>query len=157
VNRAMAEFLRVDGAPWAEAERYLRRALDKRRGDAESNYAVGALLYREGRMGEARAKLELANTLQVGAMRKPLFRALYLLGKLDAQAVRKEEARRELPQLTGLTPQHGRGRNLLAAPEVPAPAASPAAAAAPLAGAPAVGAPAAGAPAAGVVPTAPGA
>jgi predicted Zn finger-like uncharacterized protein len=119
VNRAMAEFLRVDGAPMAEAERYLRRALDKRPGDAESTYAQGALLYREGRMEDARSKLEQANTLSLGATQRPLFRALYLLAKLDVQLGRKEDARRELSQLTSLNPQHERSRLLLSSLETP--------------------------------------
>ena len=114
VNRAMAEFLRVDGAPMAEAERYLKRALDKHAGDAESTFADGALLFREGRMDEARARLEQANTAQLGATQKPLFRALYLLGRLNAQSGKKDDARRELAQLTSLNPQHERGRALLA-------------------------------------------
>lgn len=119
VNRAMAEFLRVDGAPMAEAERYLKRALDKRPGDAESTYAMGALLYREGRMDEARSKVEQANTLYIGATQRPLFRALFLLGKLDALAGRKDDARRELTQLISLNPQHERGRLLLTSLETP--------------------------------------
>src|SRR5205085_2465285 len=36
VNRAMADYLRVDGAAAVEVERYLRRALDKRPADAEA-------------------------------------------------------------------------------------------------------------------------
>jgi predicted Zn finger-like uncharacterized protein len=124
VNRAMAEFLRVDGAPLAEAERYLKRALDKRSNDAESVFAQGALLFREGRLDEARTKLEQANALHLGATQKPLFRALYLLGKLEAQASKREDARRHLTQLTSLNPQHERGRALLATLDA-APAASP--------------------------------
>jgi tetratricopeptide (TPR) repeat protein len=61
----------------------------------------------------------------MGAAQKPLFRALYLLGKLDAQAGRKDDARRELTQLTSLNPQHERGRILLSSLETPAPAATP--------------------------------
>jgi predicted Zn finger-like uncharacterized protein len=121
VNRAMAEFLRVDGAPMAEAERYLKRALDKRPGDAESTFAMGALLYREGRMEEAHNKLEQANTLALGATQKPLFRALFLLGRLDLQTGHKDEARRELTQLTSLNPQHERGRILLQSLDVQVP------------------------------------
>jgi predicted Zn finger-like uncharacterized protein len=131
VNRAMAEFLRVDGAPLAEAERYLKRALDKRPGDAESTYAMGALLFREGRLDEARSKIEQANTLHLGATQKPLFRALYLLGKIDAQTGKKDDARRELSQLTSLNPQHERGRILLASLDAaPAPTPAPVAVAA---------------------------
>jgi predicted Zn finger-like uncharacterized protein len=132
VNRAMAEFLRVDGAPLAEVERYLKRALDKRPGDAETTYSEGALLFREGRMDEARAKLDQANTLNLGAAQKPLFRALFLLGKLNAQTARKDEARRQLQQLVSLNPQHDRGRNLLASLDAaPAPTPPPVAIAAP--------------------------
>jgi predicted Zn finger-like uncharacterized protein len=124
VNRAMAEFLRVDGAPLAEVERYLKRAFDKRPGDAETTYAEGALLFREGRMDEARAKLDQANTLNLGGTQKPLFRALFLLGKLNSLTDKKDDAHRQLQQLVSLNPQHDRARTLLASLDA-APVASP--------------------------------
>jgi predicted Zn finger-like uncharacterized protein len=126
VNRAMAEFLRVDGAPLAEANRYLDRALAKRPADPECTFARGALLFREGRMDEARAALEQANDLNVKATQKPLYRALFALGRLDSQTAKKEEARRELTQLTSLDPQHERARTLLASLDAAAAAPSPA-------------------------------
>ena len=40
----MGDFLRVDGAPAAEAERYLNRALEKTPNDPEAVYVTGALV-----------------------------------------------------------------------------------------------------------------
>src|SRR5262249_9328263 len=74
-NRAMADFLRVDGAPATEAERYLKRALDRQPSDAESAYVAGALLYRDGRPEDARAKLEQANQLSMTGSQRNLLRA----------------------------------------------------------------------------------
>jgi tetratricopeptide (TPR) repeat protein len=125
VNRAMAEFLRVDGAPLAEATRYLDRALAKKPADPESTYTRGALLFREGRMDEARSALEQANDLNVKATQKPLYRALFALGRLDAQTGKRDEAKRELTQLASLDPQHERARTLLASLEAAAPPPSP--------------------------------
>jgi predicted Zn finger-like uncharacterized protein len=108
VNRAMADFLRVDGGPLAEAERYLKRALDKNPADGETLFVAGALAMREGKLDEARVKLEQANQKQ------PLARALFLLGRMGVTANQKEIARQHLKALVALSPDHERGKTLLA-------------------------------------------
>jgi predicted Zn finger-like uncharacterized protein len=175
-NRAMGDFLRVDGAPAAEAERYLRRALDKNPNDAESVYVGGALAFREGRFDDARARLEQANQLSLAASQRNLLRDCFLLAKLAIATGRTDDARRWLGTVMGANPQHDRARALLAtlagAPDggqaaavaVTAPAAAiapppPAAPAAvpPAAAAPVAAAPGAAAPAAAAKPTKPAA
>src|SRR5262249_54982167 len=90
VDRAMADFLRVDGAPAPEVERYLRRALSKRGDDAETLYVGGALAYREGQLDDARRELERAS--ESGRDGAPLLRASFLLARIAAQSGHREEA-----------------------------------------------------------------
>ncbi|HEX9102194.1 MAG TPA: zinc-ribbon domain-containing protein, partial [Polyangia bacterium] len=86
VNRAMADYLRVDGAPSAEVQRYLDRATKKAPGDAESAYVAGALALRDGNLDSAKAKLTQANTLNQAATQHALLRASYLLARIALQA-----------------------------------------------------------------------
>jgi len=116
VNRAMADFLRVDGAPAAEVERYLKRALDLRPDDAEARYVAGALALREGKLEEARTHLEQARSLM---------RARFLLAKLDQQTGKLDEARNVLTGIVQTDPQHERAKALLAQLSAPAPATAP--------------------------------
>ena len=140
VNRAMADFLRVDGAPAAEAERYLKRALDKRPDDAEATYVAGALALREGKLDDARTKLDQSLQLARAAAR-PLLRALYLQAKVAAAQNRPADARKLLDELLKVNPAHDRAKALLATLQA-APQAAPDAAAAPSASAaPTVAAP----------------
>jgi predicted Zn finger-like uncharacterized protein len=118
VSRAMADFQRVDGAPAAEVERYLKRALDKQPGDAESVYVEGALLLRENKPEEARLKLEQANQLAASTAQHGLLRAEFLLAKIALAAGKKDDARRWLQQVLQTSPQHERARVMLAAAEV---------------------------------------
>jgi predicted Zn finger-like uncharacterized protein len=129
VNRAMADFLRVDGAPAAEVDRYLKRALEKRATDGEAVYVAGALAYRDGKLDEARAQLQQAQQLADTA-NQPLLRAKFLLAKLDQQTGKLDEARTLLNGVLQTNPQHERARTLLTFINGPAPTAAPDAAAA---------------------------
>lgn len=115
VNRAMANFLRVEGAPAAEVERYLERALAKHPDDAQTLYVSGALAYREDRLQEARRQLERANQSASGANPGPgLLRASFLLARIATQDGRKQEAKRIAESILVAQPQHERARALLA-------------------------------------------
>lgn len=114
-NRAMADYLRVDGAPAAEAERYLKRALDKAPGDAETVYVAGALALREGRADEAKTKLTQALQLSGGT----LARAAYLLAKIAAEAGDRGEVQRQVEAILKVSPQHERAKALLQTPSAP--------------------------------------
>ena len=62
----MADFLRVDGAPAVEVERYLGRAAAKAPSDPESAYVAGALAFRDGNLDAAKAKLTAGEYAQPG-------------------------------------------------------------------------------------------
>jgi tetratricopeptide (TPR) repeat protein len=113
VNRAMADFLRVDGAPAAEVERYLKRATEKAPADADAAFVAGALSFREGQADAARTQLDQA-LKEAQAAGRPLFRASYLQAKLALQAGRKDEARTLLQGIVSANAQHERAKALLA-------------------------------------------
>src|SRR5262249_23511029 len=83
VNRAMADFLRVDGAPAAEVQRYLARVAQKAPSDAEAAYVAGAVAFRDGNLDGAKTKLTQANTLNQAETQHALLRASYLLARID--------------------------------------------------------------------------
>lgn len=114
VNRAMADYLRVDGAPAAEVERYLARAAAKKPQDPESAYVAGALAFRDGNMAVAKTKLAEANQLNRAATQHALLRASVLLGRIEAQSGDKLAARTELQTVLAANAQHDRARALLA-------------------------------------------
>src|SRR5262249_34903265 len=117
VNRAMADYLRVDGAPAREGGRYLRRAGGKRAADPESAYVAGALALREGNLEVARTKLMQANQLNQAATQHALLRASYLLARIAMQTNNKEAAKLELQTILAANAQHDRARALLASTE----------------------------------------
>jgi tetratricopeptide (TPR) repeat protein len=114
VNRAMADYLRVDGAPAAEVDRYLGRATAKAPSDAESAYVAGALAFREGNLDAAKARLTQANTLNQAATQHALLRASYLLARIALQAGDKATAKTLLQSVIAASPNHDRARALLA-------------------------------------------
>ena len=114
VNRAMADYLRVDGAPAAEVDRYLTRATAKLPGDAESAYVAGALAFREGNVDAAKAKLAQANTLNQAATQHALLRASVLLARIALQAGDKATAKTLLQAVLAANSNHDRARALLA-------------------------------------------
>jgi predicted Zn finger-like uncharacterized protein len=119
VNRAMADFLRVDGAPAAEVDRYLRRASEKLATDAETAYVAGALLYRDGKNEEARRKLEQANTLAQASFHQPLLPASYLLARIAVAANSRDDAKTALQGILAASPGHDRARAMLSSLEGP--------------------------------------
>jgi len=142
VNRAMADYLRVDGAPAAEVERYLTRATAKAPSDAESAYVGGALAFREGNLDAAKTKLTQANTLNQAATQHTLLRASYLLARIALQTGDKAGAKTLLQSVLAANANHDRARALLAtfdadtapapvAAQTPTPPPTPAAATAP--------------------------
>jgi len=139
VNRAMADYLRVDGAPAAEVERYLGRAAQKAPSDAESAYVAGALAFRDGNLDGAKAKLAQANTLNQAATQHALLRASYLLARIALQSGDKLGAKMLLQTVLTANANHDRARALLATFEAdtngPAPTASGATATSPVAAA----------------------
>jgi len=145
-NRAMGDLLRVDGAPAAEVERYLKRALDKAPSDPEATYVMGALLLREGKSDDAKGRLEQANTLEQAARKQPLLRATYLLAKIAQAGGRRDDAKRLVASILAVNPQHERAKALSAALDAGAP---------PVAAAPVAPTPAAPAPAAATTPPPP--
>jgi predicted Zn finger-like uncharacterized protein len=114
VNRAMADYLRVDGAPAAEVDRYLTRATAKAASDAESAYVAGALAFREGNLDAAKAKLTQANTLNQAATQHTLLRASVLLARIALQAGDKATAKTLLQAVLAANTNHDRARALLA-------------------------------------------
>ncbi len=114
VNRAMGDFLRVSGAPAAEAERYLDRALAKSPNDAETVYLAGAILFREGQDEPAREKLEQADKLMLAQGGPALLRARYLLARIALKSGHKDQARQILESMLTINPQHDRAKALLA-------------------------------------------
>jgi len=114
VNLAMGDYLRVDGAPAAEVERYLRRAADKAPSDPDSAYALGALSYRDGRSEEARQRLEQANTLAQAQSHELHIGASYLLAKMAIATGRRPEAQKLVDGILKQSPQHDRARALVA-------------------------------------------
>jgi predicted Zn finger-like uncharacterized protein len=128
VNRAMGDLLRVDGAPAGEVERYLKRSLDKAPSDPEATYVMGALLLREGKSDDAKARLEQANTLEQALRKQPLLRATYLLAKIAQAAGQRDEAKRLVTSILAVNPQHERAKALAAQLDAAAPAPTPPAA-----------------------------
>ncbi|MGZ3405590.1 MAG: tetratricopeptide repeat protein [Polyangia bacterium] len=114
VNRAMADYLRVDGAPSAEVQRYLTRVTQKQPSDAESAYVAGALALRDGNLDVAKAKLAQANTLNQAATQHALLRASVVLARLSIQAGDKAGARQLLQTVLAANTNHDRARALLA-------------------------------------------
>jgi|GEM_PF-5994639 len=126
VNLAMGEYLRVDGAPAAEVERYLRRAADHAAGDPDTAYALGALSFRDGKSEEARQRLEQANTLAQGQSHELHVAASYLLAKMAVSSGRRADAQKLVDGILKQSPQHDRARALLAGlPAAVAPTATP--------------------------------
>ncbi|HEX6837081.1 MAG TPA: tetratricopeptide repeat protein [Polyangia bacterium] len=125
VNRAMADYLRVDGAPAVEVERYLGRATQKAPTDAESAYVAGALAFRDGNLDAAKAKLAQANTLNQAATQHALLRASYLLARIALQSGDKAGARTLLQTVLAANANHDRAKELIATlggePATPAP------------------------------------
>ena len=134
VNRAMADYLRVDGAPSAEVDRYLGRATAKRANDPESAYVAGALAFRDGKLDEARARLGDANRLNQQETQHALLRATVLLARIDLQIGDKAAARQALQTVLAANAQHDRARALMATLEPDAAAAVAAAVPAPPSG-----------------------
>jgi Tfp pilus assembly protein PilF len=138
VNRAMADYLRVDGAAAAEVQRYLTRATTKRPNDPECAYVAGALALRDGQLDEAKAKLTQANQLNQAATQHTLLRASMLLARIDISTGDKAAARSALQSVLLANGQHDRAKTMLAAldgepaavaaavPNPPAPATTPA-------------------------------
>ncbi len=114
VNRAMADWLRVDGAPGAEVERYLSRVAQKAPSDAEAAYVAGALAHRDGNLDGAKTKLAQANTLNQAATQHALLRASYLLARIELSAGDKAGAKQALQTVLAANAQHDRARALLA-------------------------------------------
>jgi predicted Zn finger-like uncharacterized protein len=114
VNRAMADFLRVDGAPAAEVERYLTRVAQKLPNDAESAYVAGALALRDGNVDVAKQKLTAANTLNQAATQHALLRASMLLARLSLQAGDKAGAKTLLQTVLTANTNHDRARAMMA-------------------------------------------
>jgi predicted Zn finger-like uncharacterized protein len=133
-NRAMADYLRVDGAPAAEVDRYLARAIAKGPSDGEALFVAGALAAREGRAADARTKLEQADQLTSAVGQPGLLRAEYLLARLSLAAGDRDGARKAVQKILATNPQHDRARALLslvdAQPDAGAPDLAPAATAA---------------------------
>jgi tetratricopeptide (TPR) repeat protein len=141
VNRAMADYLRVDGAAAAEVQRYLTRATTKKPNDPESVYVAGALALRDGQLDEAKAKLTQANQLNQAATQHTLLRASMLLARIDLSTGDKVAARAALQSVLLANGQHDRAKAMLAALDgnepvvaVATPPAAPAAPAAPASG-----------------------
>jgi predicted Zn finger-like uncharacterized protein len=114
VNRAMADYLRVDGAAAPQVERYLRHATELAPDDAELVYVQGALAAREGRVGDAQRLLERANQLNKQATQHDLLRAHFLLAKLALQAGDKDGARSHAEVIVAANAQHERAKAILA-------------------------------------------
>jgi tetratricopeptide (TPR) repeat protein len=114
VNRAMADYLRVDGAPAAEVSRYLGRVTQKLPSDAESAYVAGALAFRDGNLDVAKQKLAQANTLNQAATQHALLRASVLLARLSLQSGDKAGAKQLLQTVLAANTNHDRARALLA-------------------------------------------
>ena len=114
VNRAMADYLRVDGAPAVEVDRYLARATAKAPSDAESAYVAGALAFRDGNLDAAKEKLGQANTLNQAATQHALLRASYLSARIALQSGDKAGARALLQTVLAANANHDRARALLA-------------------------------------------
>ncbi|MDB4971505.1 MAG: Proline-rich protein [Myxococcales bacterium] len=114
VNRAMADYLRVDGAPAAEVERYLARVAAKKPQDPESAYVAGALALRDGNLPLAKTKLAEANQLNQAATQHAILRASVMLARIEAQTGDKLAARTELQTVLAANAQHDRARALLA-------------------------------------------
>ncbi len=115
VNRAMADYLRVDGAAAAEVQRYLTRATTKKPNDPESAYVAGALALRDGQLDEAKAKLTQANQLNQTATQHTLLRASMLLARIDVSTGDKAAARAALQSVLLANGQHDRAKTMLAA------------------------------------------
>jgi predicted Zn finger-like uncharacterized protein len=114
VNRAMADYLRVDGAAAAEVQRYLTRATAQKPNDPESVYEAGALALRDGRLDEAKSKLTQANQLNQVATQHALLRASMLLARISLSTGDKVAARQALQSVLLANGQHDRAKAMLA-------------------------------------------
>ena len=114
VNRAMADYLRVDGAPAVEVERYLGRATQKLPNDPEAAFVAGALAFRDGNLDAAKAKLTQANTLNQAATQHALLRASVMLARIALQSGDKAGAKSLLQTVLAANANHDRARALLA-------------------------------------------
>jgi predicted Zn finger-like uncharacterized protein len=115
VNRAMADYLRVDGAAAAEVQRFLTRAQAQKANDPESVYIAGALALRDGQLDEAKAKLTQANQLNLAATQHTLLRASMLLARIALSTGDKVAARAALQSVLLANGQHDRAKAMLAA------------------------------------------
>jgi len=147
MSRALADALRVAGAPAAQVEQVLSVVRASLPNDPESLYVEGALRLREGKRVVARQLLEEATQRFEAATQRPLLRADYLLARIHMEDKNLEEAKARLYRILGANPKHARARHLIesvgsgqapppapggaapAAPPPPAPDAAPAPAA----------------------------
>ena len=114
VNRAMADYLRVDGAPAVEVERYLGRTTARAPSDPEAAFVAGALAFRDGNLDGAKAKLTQANTLNQAATQHALLRASMLLARIALSTGDKAGAKSLLQTVLAANANHDRARSLLA-------------------------------------------
>ena len=114
VNRAMATVLIAGGAPAVQIEAYLRRSEARLPDDAGDACERGALALREGRLDEARTRLEQATRLQQAKTQHDLPRAQYLLGEIAVAQGRLSDARDALHGLLSINSNHSRALALLA-------------------------------------------
>ena len=119
VNRAMADFLTLDGAPASQVEESLRRSEARRPDDPELRYVRGALLLRDGKLDEAKALLEEANRLNQAKTQHDLLRADYLLASIAVAHGRADEARVIAHRILETNPHHHRASALIAALDTP--------------------------------------
>lgn len=113
-SRAMAAFLTVSGAPAAQVETFLKRSESALPDEADTAFVRGWLAFREGRLEEARTRLEQASRLQVARTRHDLPRAQLLLAEIAVAQGRRDEARAALQKLLAENDKHARARALLA-------------------------------------------
>ena len=114
VNRAMADYLRVDGAPAVEVERYLGRTTAKTPSDPEAAFVAGALAFRDGNLDGAKAKLTQANTLNQAATQHALLRASVLLARIALSTGDKAGAKSLLQTVLAANTNHDCARALFA-------------------------------------------
>jgi tetratricopeptide (TPR) repeat protein len=127
VNRAMADYLRVDGAPAVEVERYLGRTTAKTPTDPEAAFVAGALAFRDGNLDGAKAKLTQANTLNQAATQHALLRASVLLARIALSTGDKAAAKSLLQTVLAANANHDRARALFATVDSGATPAAPSA------------------------------
>ncbi|MSP62333.1 MAG: tetratricopeptide repeat protein [Myxococcales bacterium] len=121
VNRAVATFLLVDGAPAAQVEGHLRRSDAGRPDDPEVAFVRGALGFRDGQLGEARTHLEQASRLNLAKTQHDLMRAQYLLARIAVVEGRRDDAVVQVRKILDANAAHQRARGLQARLEAQAP------------------------------------